>query len=311
MKKICVVGASGLLGNKLIHTIDDSKVFGTFNQTTVNFSNIELIKLDITKSENCERILKIKPDFIINTAAITDVDYCEKFQEKSHLVNVIGTKNLVKIANTLGCKLIQISTDGIFSGKEESYKENDDPNPVNYYGTTKRECEDEVKNSNDYLIFRTNLLYGYVPKNLLESRSQYLKPTNFVLWVLSELNKKNPLKIVNDQYSNPTLVDNLARIIVDSITKDIVGTFHATDLTCISRFEFAKKIASKFGFSEHLIFEISSKDLDQFAPRPTKTCMDCSKIQKTGIHLYTLDQSLDNLFNQIQKEDPTIISTNY
>jgi len=107
------------------------------------------------------------------------------------------------------------------------------------------------------------------------------------------------------------LVDNLARIIVDSITKDIVGTFHATDLTCISRFEFAKKIASKFGFSEHLIFEISSKDLDQFAPRPTKTCMDCSKIQKTGIHLYTLDQSLDNLFNQIQKEDPTIISTNY
>jgi len=302
MKKICIIGANGLLGNKLLQTINNYELIGTFNQTTTNPHNTELIQLDITKSENCNHLLKIKPDFIVNTAAITNVDFCEKFQEKSYLVNVIGVKNLVKIANTLGCKLIHISTDGIFSGREENYKEDDEANPINFYGKTKLESENEVKCLNDYLILRTNLLYGFMSKNQIISRSEHVKPTNFALWVLSEFNKNSNIKIVNDQFSNPTLVDNLARIIMDSIKKNLVGTFHATDTTCISRFDFAKKIANKFGFSESQLSEISSKDLEQFASRPTKTCLNCSKIQKMGISLSNIDQSLDNLFNQIKEK---------
>ena len=118
MKKVCVIGASGLLGNKLTRLIADYDVFGTFNQAQTDCPDVQLMKLDITKYEECESILKIRPDFIVNTAAITNVDYCEKFQEKSYLVNVRGTANLVKIANKLECKLIQISTDGVFSGEK-------------------------------------------------------------------------------------------------------------------------------------------------------------------------------------------------
>ncbi len=311
LQKVCVIGASGLLGNKLINTINNFEIFGTFNQTNADSSNVTLLKIDITKPENCEKLIQIKPDFIINTSAITDVDYCEKFKEQSYLVNVTGIKNLVKICKKLECKLIQISTDGIFNGKEEKYKEDDEPEPVNYYGKTKLESENEVKNLNDYLILRTNLLYGYIQKNTLASRSLYLKRTNFFMWVLSELQQKNSLRIVNDQFSNPTLVDNLGKIIFDSLKKNLVGTFHSTDITCISRFSFAKEIAKKFGFPEHLITEISSKELDQHALRPTRTCLDCSKIQKNGIHLYTLDESLDTLFNFIQKEDHKLISSNH
>jgi len=310
MKKICIIGANGLLGNKLLQTIHHYDLIGTFNQTTINSPNIELVQLDITKFENCNYLLKTKPDFIINAAAITNVDFCEKYPKKSYLVNVIGVKNLVKIAKTLDCKLIHISTDGIFSGREENYKEDDKTGPVNYYGKTKLESENEVKCLNNYLIFRTNLLYGYLSKNQIISRSEHVKPTNFVLWILSKLNKKTGINIVNDQISNPTLVDNLAKIIMASINKNLVGTFHATDTTCISRFDFAKKIANKFGFSEHLISEISSQDLEQFAPRPTKTCLNCSKIQKMGISLSSMEQSLDNLFNQIKEKNPTMISTN-
>jgi len=310
MKKICIVGSSGLLGNKLIQMSGKYDVIGTIHQTKTDQSEIKFIPMDITKFDSCEYLLKIKPDYIINTAAITDVDYCEKFQKKSYLVNVTGVKNLIKIANKLECKFIHISSDGIFSGRKELYKEDDEANPVNYYGKTKLESENEVKILDDYLIFRTNLLYGYMSKNQTGTRSEYLKPTNFVLWILSELNKKTKLKIVNDQFSNPTLVDNLSRSIFNSIEKNLIGTFHVTDTTCISRFDFAKKIAQKFGFSTELISEITSKNLQQFAMRPSKTCLDYSKIQKTGIHLHSIDESLDNLFEQIKKKDPSMISSN-
>ena len=307
MKKICVVGASGLVGQNLIKKIQEFDIIGTFNNTPVNLENTPVIQLDVTKYESCEQILKFHPDFIINATAISDVDYCEKFKEKAYSVNVSGVKNLVKIAKKLQCKLIQISTDGIFSGRNESYIEDDLPNPVNYYGQTKLESENEVKNLSDHLICRTNLLYGYVSQTKLNKRSNYSKPTNFVLWVLSELNKKNHIKIVNDQLSNPTLVDNLSKIIQLSLKKNLVGVFHTTDLTCISRFEFAKKIATKFGYSESLISPISSNELNQFAIRPSKTCLDCSKIQKNNINLSSIDKSLDILFSTIKKYEPKLI----
>ena len=307
LKKICVVGASGLVGHNLIKNIHGFDIIGTFNNTLVNFENIPIVKLDVSKYESCQQILKFNPDFIINATAISDVDYCEKFKEKAYSVNVLGVKNLVKIAKKLQCKLIQISTDGIFSGRNESYTEDDIPNPLNYYGQTKFESENEVKNLSDYLICRTNLLYGYVSQTKLNERSNYSKSTNFVLWVLSELNKKNHIKIVNDQLSNPTLVDNLSKIIQLSLKKNLVGVFHTTDLTCISRFEFAKKIATKFGYSESLISPISSNELNQFAIRPSKTCLDCSKIQKNNINLSSIDKSLDILFSTIKKYEPKLI----
>ena len=307
MKKLCVVGANGFVGLNLIKNITDFNIFGTFNQTSINIENIPFFQLDVTKYENCEQILKFHPDFIINTTAISNVDYCEKFKEKAYSVNVLGVQNLVKITKKLQCKFIQISTDGIFSGKPNSYVEDDTPNPLNYYGQTKLESENEVKTLNDYLICRTNLLYGYVSQTKLNQRSEYSKSTNFVLWVLSELNKNNHIKVINDQFSNPTLVDNLSKIIQFSLKKNLIGVFHTTDLSCISRFEFAKKIATKFGYSESLISSISSKELNQFATRPSKTCLDCSKIQKNGVNLTSVDESLDILLAIIEKYDPKLI----
>jgi len=307
-KKICVIGASGLLGYKIIQSCCDYEIFGIYNQTPLVHDNAHLIQVDISNFEDCKKIIEIKPDFIINAAAITNVDYCEKHKEKAYSVNVLGARNITKIAEKLTCKLIHISTDGIFPGSDVNYKEDDQPKPVNYYGQTKLESENEVKILDDYLILRTNVLYGYVPKNLIAARSSYLKPINFGLWVLYELNQNKNIKIVNDQISNPTLADNLARIILDCIKMNLAGTFHSTDLTCISRFDFSKKIAKKFGFSDNLITEISSKDLHQFALRPSKTCLDCSKIIKNGIKLSNLDEALNTMYNQIKEEDPIMIS---
>ena len=308
-KKIFVTGANGLLGSKIIDLNDENYSFiGGFNQTNTNIENTNSIQLDITKFNDCKKIMDINPDFIIHTAAITDVDYCEKNNEQAYYVNVQGTKNLCKIAQNLNCKIIYISTDGVFSGISKNNKESDLCNPLNYYGKTKLEGENEIKKLDDYLILRSNVLYGFESLNSLKSRSKHTKSINFALWILTKLKKNKKLRIVDDQFSNPTFVDNLVKIIFDCIKKNMNGIFHATDLTCINRYEFTKKVAIKFGFSQDLISNISSNELNQFAKRPLNTCLDCSKLLEAGIKLSTLDDSLEKLYNQINKFDSTLIN---
>lgn len=308
MKKICIVGSNGLLGKKFMEKFHGLEILGTIHESSPTDKNNNLINIDIIKYENLEKILKFNPDLLINCAAITNVDYCEQFPDIAYQVNVIGTKNLVKLAKQLECKFVHFSTDGIFSGKNSLYDENDVPNPINYYGKTKLASENQVKELNDYLICRTNLLYGYVPNNFRNKKLDYQKPKNFVMWVLHELSKNHQLRIVDDQISNPTLVDNIPQLIFELIEKNLVGIYNTVDLSCLSRFDFAKKIAEAFGYSKSLISPINSIELNQIAPRPKQTCLDCLKIQNQGIKLHSVDESLKILFSTIKNHEPTIIS---
>lgn len=307
--KIFVIGAKGLLGSNIVNTNDKKySFFEGFNQALGNSSKSNSIKVDITKFEDCEKIIKINPDVIIHTAAITDVDYCEKNKEKAYSVHVLGTQNLCKIAKKLNCKIFYISTDSVFSGDCINNKENDMTKPINYFAKTKFMAENEIKKLDNHLILRTSVLYGFESSISIKSRSKYTKAMNFVLWVLSNLNENKQIRIVNDQFSNPTLVDNLVDIIFHCIEKNLTGIYHATDLTCINRYEFTKKIATVFGYDESLITSISSNDLNQFAKRPLLTCLDCSKIIKTGIKIHDVDSSLNKLYEQIKKLEPELIS---
>jgi len=307
--KIFVIGAKGLLGSHIVqHNNKKYSFFEGYNQALGNSNKSNSIKIDITKFEDCKKILKIDPDIIIHAAAITDTDYCERNKKKTYSVHVLGTKNLCKIAKKLNCKIIYISTDFVFSGNFINNKEDDITKPLNYCGETKLEAENEIKKLDNYLILRTSVLYGFESNFSIKSRSNYTKPMNYVLWVLSKLNENQQIRIVNDQFSNPTLVDNLVNIIYDCIQKNLTGIYHATDLTCISRYEFTKKIANIFGYDENLITSIPSNDLNQFAKRPLLTCLDCSKIIKMGIKIHEVDSSLNRLYQQIKKLEPELIS---
>lgn len=302
-KRICLIGGNSLLGSKILEKNEEFEII-----PTIHNSNLNEMSLDITKISDCKKILEIEPDIIVNTAAITDVDYCEKNKKLAYNVNVNGVENLVNIANQLECKLIHISTDGIFSGKEGRYIETDFANPINYYGKTKLESEKKITKLGDSLIFRTSVLYGFHSKELLEIRSEYSKSMNFALWVLYSLYESKIIKIVNDQFSNPTFVDNLVEIIFESIKKNLKGTYNATDQNCVNRYEFVQKIASKFGHNSNLILPVSSSELNQIAKRPSKTCLDCSKISKHGIKIRTIDSSLEKFYHQVKKENPSLIS---
>ena len=302
-----VIGGSGLLGYKLLKNANDYELYSSFNKNPINFDNVETMKLNIIDEKDCKKILDIKPDIIVNTAAMTNVDYCEKFKEEAYNVNVIGTKNLAKISQHLGSKFIHISSDMVFSGRNNCGEE-DKPNPINIYGKTKLESEKEASKVSNYLIFRPSVIFGWIPFENKQVKQKTIKSMNFALWVLNKLNKKQDMSIVDDQFNTPTLADNLADVIIEMTKKDAGGVFHASGLSCLSRLDFCKKIAEIFGYSNNSIKSCSSKELKQIAPRSLQTCLNCNKIMNKGIRLLQIEQAIEIMFNQIKKEQPELVA---
>ena len=306
-KKMLVIGGTSLLGYKLLSNTNDFELYASYNKNIINLKNVETLKIDITNKKNCEKIFDVKPDIIINTAAITNVDYCEKFEKNAFDVNVTGTKNIAKIAEKLGSKLIHISTDAVFSGSKKFYVEEDKPNPISVYGKTKLESEKIISKVNDSVILRPSVLFGWIPFEYVKTIDESRKTMNFGLWVIDQLYKNNKMSIVNDQINTPTLADNLAENIIEIIKKDLTGIFHLSGLSCISRLDFSKKIAKTFGYSDNLISSISSEKLKQIAPRTLESCLKCDKIVENGVNLLRIDQSIEKMYNQIKLEKPEII----
>jgi dTDP-4-dehydrorhamnose reductase len=228
--------------------------------------------LDVKRrEETLSLITKIRPSVVIDTAALHEVDYCEEHKEECRAINVTGTENVAKACKAAGSKLVFISTDYIFDGKKKEYGEADKPNPLSHYGRCKLEAEELIKSIGlDYAIARTAVLYGWNPTKL-----------NFVTWVIRELKAGKEIRVVDDQYSNPTLADDLAGMLLKIIEKSETGVFHTTGSECISRFEFAKKVAEAFSLDVGLVKPVKTKDLKQKAVRPKRCGMNTGKI--TGI----------------------------
>ncbi len=292
MKKVLVVGASGLLGSKLMK-IGEKKyeMYGTYLNHKISFENS--FSLDVTNRKEVFNLVgKIKPDLVIDTHSITNVDYCELHQEEAWLVNVEGTKNVAEACKTFGAKMVFISTDYVFDGKKSSYSEKDKPKPLNYYGKTKAIAEKMIEILDiDHIIVRTAVLYGIGGTDK--------KP--FVLWVLENLKKNQEINVVIDQFNNPTLADNLADIILKLYEKDVNGIFHVVGKDNVSRYELALKVAEVFGLNKKLIKPITTPELRQPAPRPRKLELSTKKLQRIlGITPLGIDDGLKIVREQLR-----------
>jgi len=277
-RKILITGSNGLLGQKLVNlfsTKDDFTVYALSqgknrNETAKNYTYYDI---DITNAKRLSQLINdLKPHYIINSAAMTNVDECEVEKEKCDLINVKAVETLVDAAKEHNSHLIHISTDFIFDGEGGPYKEDDKPNPISHYGLSKLKSEELIKKAKiKHTILRTILVYGLVdnmPRN------------NIVLWIKGALENKQEVTIVDDQFRMPTFVDDLARACLLSIQQEAYGVFHISSSELLSIYEITLQIADAFNLDASLIKRISTSQLNQTAKRPPVTGFDLKKSKK-------------------------------
>ncbi|MCK4572069.1 dTDP-4-dehydrorhamnose reductase [candidate division WOR-3 bacterium] len=270
MTKLLIVG-SGLLGNNLAKiAINEFTAFTTYNEHPLDIEGCKSYHLNITNRADVTTLVqKLNPEYIIHTAALTNVDHCERDKRLAWNINVEGTKHVAEIAQKINAKFIYISTDYVFDGDTGMYKEDAPTKPVDFYGETKLEGEKAVKGLRDYIIVRPSVLYGGNPIKV-----------NFVTWVIQELKKGKGINIVKDQLNTPTLADNLVELILELIERDETGIFHISGSERINRYNFAIKIAEIFNLNKDLIKPITSDQLNWIAKRPQDSSLDTSKISR-------------------------------
>jgi dTDP-4-dehydrorhamnose reductase len=263
-KKILLTGANGLLGQKVTEVFsretDHELLLSDLGQKAEDPRKYKYIVLDIThKEEVKDAVKKFNPDIIINTAAYTNVDGCETERELSWKINVDAVKNLIIASRFNSSKIIHISSDYIFDGKTGGYDENSTPNPKSFYGKSKLASENALIASGvEFAILRTMILYG-TGKNI--------RP-NFALWMIQKLEKNEPITIVDDQYGQPTIADDLALAIMRIVERDRLGIYNVCGSEYLNRYEFALKLGDIFEFDKNLIIPVKTKDLNQAADRP-------------------------------------------
>ena len=275
MIKVVITGSNGLLGQSLLNLLlkdkDSYQVYGfSRGKNRSGREDFNYISIDITEKEELDKKLEqIQPEYIINTAAMTQVDDCETNKQACDILNVDVVKWMTRFASKLKTHIIHLSTDFIFDGKKGYYKETDKPNPLSYYGLSKLKSEQVLKDSKiNFTILRTILVYGKVFD---------MSRTNIVLWVREMLEKNKEITIVDDQYRMPTYVEDLAMACKIAMDKKALGIYHISSNTLLSVYEIAQQIAETFDLNKNLIKPISTSTLNQKAPRPAKTGFYLSK----------------------------------
>jgi len=298
MKKILITGSNGLLGQKLIDLYlknNDVKLIATargINRYHID-EGYEYAIMDITSFEQVQEVIKkYKPHCIINTAAMTNVDQCEEDMVGAENLNINAVSHLIDAANQVDAHFIQLSTDFIFDGKAGPYKEDDEPNPLSFYGKTKLEAEKIIRaKSNKWSIIRTILVYGIVHD---------MSRSNIVLWAKNALEKGQPLKIVDDQFRSPTLAEDLAIGCQLVEQKEAEGIYNISGKDQMSIVSLVERVADYFQLDKTSIERVSSSTLNQPAKRPPITGFNLEKsIKELGYNPHSFEEGIELLMRQL------------
>jgi len=288
--RILITGSNGFLGENLQEclTDEDFLLFATSRNPVKSKDYVcSYSFLDVCSLANCQEILDLhKPNVIINTAALTNVDYCEKKKENCQNVNVKSIFHFMNYVQKNNTHFIQISTDFVFDGVHGNYSENAPCSPLNFYGRSKLESEKIIINNfPKYTILRTSLLYG-----------QHHHKANFLTRIKQSFSNNQSLFIVGDQFRTPTFINDLSIVIMNVIKHRKTGLYHISSGEMFSIFDIVCSFAERYGFNKRLIKKICSSSLDQIALRPMNTSLDISKSVK---ELNYVPTKLNNALNQI------------
>ncbi|HZB13227.1 MAG TPA: NAD(P)-dependent oxidoreductase [Chryseolinea sp.] len=295
--KILVTGSNGLLGQKLTELLESDASVELIATATrpaaIPVNRGKFFLLDITNAGSVNQIMDdVKPDVIINTAAMTQVDQCETQREVCWQTNVTAVENLVVAAKRNNSHLVHVSTDFIFDGTKELLDENAVPNPVNFYGDSKLAGEKVILGSDiSWSILRTVLVFG-VTRDM--SRS------NIVLWVKKSLEQGKTIQVVNDQWRTPTLAEDLAMGCYLAAKKKAKGIYNISGKDYLSAYDIAIRTAEFFRLDKSLIKETDSTQFTQPARRPLRTGFEIDKARKElGYEPRSFEEGLEVLSLQL------------
>ncbi|OFW62082.1 MAG: dTDP-4-dehydrorhamnose reductase [Actinobacteria bacterium RBG_16_64_13] len=216
---------------------------------------------------------RLSPGLIVNCAAATDVDRCELDHGYADTANAVGASHVAEAAAILGARLVHISTDFVFGGREgRPYRETDEPSPLNYYGLSKLKGERAVLAAlPSALVVRASWLYGD-------------GPGHFPARVLSWASERSEIRMAADQFGSPTFAEDLARGIRALVATGVQGVFHLAGSGCASRYDVAWETLALAKLNVTVV-PVSASEFPSPAPRPANTCLDCTKAAGLGVDL--------------------------
>jgi len=305
MKTVLTTGSNGLLGQKVTEKIlaeGRFKLIATSkgaNRYPVK-EGYDYAEMDILNPNQVKIVIEEhKPDAIIHTAAMTNVDTAEANKELCHRLNVDAVQTLLSLCSENNIHLIHLSTDFVFDGADGPYKEDDAVNPLSYYGESKALAEELLKNSSaNWAILRTILVYGI---------TNDMSRSNIVLWAKGALEKGSPINVVNDQFRMPTLAEDLAEACLLAVEKNAAGIYHVSgkDYMCIA--DLVRKVADYWALDQTILREVSSVSLNQTAKRPGKTGFVLDKtIRDLGYNPRSFEEGLRIVDEQIKNRVSSI-----
>jgi dTDP-4-dehydrorhamnose reductase len=272
MMKVTVIGSNGQLGTEVVRAFEQNgDVVSTLTHADVELSSIDSVSGNLKT---------LRPDVIVNTAAMHHVENCERNPEKAFAVNGLGAKNLALVACDLGAALMHVSTDYVFNGtKRNPYEESDVPNPLNVYGNTKLSGEHFVRSTSDkHFIVRTSAIYG---RNPCRAKGGL----NFVELMLKLARERGEVKVVDSEIVTPTSAGELARQMVALSHTAGYGLYHATAEGSCSWFDFARQIFSAANVHVSLR-PASPNEFPSKVPRPTYSVLENCALKKQGLNIF-------------------------
>jgi dTDP-4-dehydrorhamnose reductase len=275
-EKILITGASGLVGTYLLVEMKTDyidNIYVTTHESGPTFG--KPIQLDLAHTRNVSEMLeKLRPDIIVNLAALTNVDQCEIDRKLATRLNkdLVSAISKYVYNSNRNAYIVHVSTDYVFDGTVGNYNEDSQTNPINWYGITKLQGENEISNKlgeNNWCIARTSTPYGI-----------HQKKQSFPLFIIKKLRNYESVKVMTDQYTSPTYAMNLSKMIKEIIDRRIKGVIHVSGASRLSRYEQALEVAKLLGLDRTLILNVRMDEMGMKANRPRDSSLNTSKASK-------------------------------
>jgi dTDP-4-dehydrorhamnose reductase len=296
--QLLVTGYGGFVAGSVVRQADAhwavtavSRSPVTGGRPYINNPQFDLRKFDLLD----EIFADIRPNTVIHTAAIANIDYCESHRDEAEEVNVVVTKRLAELCREYGSRMIFCSTDTVFDGKRGKYSEQDLPIPVNFYAETKVRAEQIVRKTvENSVVARLSLVLGLPVIG---------GGNSFLARMVADFEASRPVQMADNEIRTPVDVITLGRALLELAGNDFRGIIHLAGNSRLNRYEMALRIATRLGVSHDLVKRINSNALPGRAPRPDDASLDNALVRRVlKTRMQDLEGGLELVLASMEKK---------